>query len=58
MSEHIAVVEWRRVDGERFIDSRYFRRHAVSFDGGGFGRALRVATRRPGALFRSCRCRP
>lgn len=34
MSEHTAVVEWSRVDGEPFVDNRYSRRHAATFDGG------------------------
>lgn len=34
MSEHSAVVEWRRAGGEPFVDNRYSRRHAATFDGG------------------------
>jgi organic hydroperoxide reductase OsmC/OhrA len=34
MSEHTAVVEWRRVKSEAFVDNRYSRRHAVTYDAG------------------------
>jgi organic hydroperoxide reductase OsmC/OhrA len=34
MSEHTTLVQWRRAEGESFVDNRYSRRHAASFDGG------------------------
>ena len=33
-STHVATVDWKRQDGEAFVDNRYSRRHAWQFDGG------------------------
>jgi organic hydroperoxide reductase OsmC/OhrA len=34
MSEHQARIQWRRQDGERFVDLKFSRAHRWEFDGG------------------------
>ncbi|HBC2275450.1 TPA: OsmC family peroxiredoxin, partial [Vibrio cholerae] len=34
MSEHSAIVTWKRKDSEAFTDNQYSRAHTWEFDGG------------------------